>query len=73
MLLSLRPGDLVHGPPDAAPRALDAVSRAVVDLPYATVRRHAYDDPMPDWLEADVATAAPALLQGPLKGLRERA
>ncbi|SOJ53150.1 HTH-type transcriptional repressor ComR [Mycobacterium simulans] len=45
------------------PRAVDAVSRAVVDLPYAVVRRHAYDDPLPDWLESDVAAAARALLQ----------
>ena len=47
------------------PRALDAVNRAVADLPYAVVRRHAYDDPLPDWLESDVAAAARALLQGP--------
>jgi len=45
-------------------RALDAVSRAVADLPYAVVRRHARDDPMPDWLEADVAAATRAVLQG---------
>src|SRR6185437_11302562 len=30
-------------------RAVDAVHRAVADLPYAVVRRHARDDPMPDW------------------------
>jgi AcrR family transcriptional regulator len=91
LLLSLRPGDLVDGQPDAAfqqtlaamnapliervrelaetlygsrdPRAVDAVGRAVADLPYAVVRRHAYDDPLPDWLESDVAAAARALLQ----------
>src|SRR6516225_3856927 len=45
------------------PRALDAVNRAVADLPYAVVRRHADEDPMPDWLESDVAAAARALLQ----------
>jgi len=45
------------------PRALDAVNRAVADLPYAVVRRHAREDPMPDWLESDVAAAARALLQ----------
>jgi AcrR family transcriptional regulator len=101
LLLTIRPGDLVDGQPDAAfqqtlaamnaplrervrelaeklygssdPRALDAVNRAVADLPYAVVRRHAYDDRMPDWLESDVATAARALLGGPLKGLREGA
>lgn len=44
-------------------RAVDAVSRAVADLPYAVVRRHAYDDPMPDWLEADVAAAVRGVLQ----------
>lgn len=43
-------------------RAVDAVARAVADLPYAVVRRHALDDPMPPWLEADVAAAARALL-----------
>ena len=45
------------------PRAIDAVNRAVADLPYAVVRRHAREDPMPDWLESDVAAAARALLQ----------
>jgi hypothetical protein len=50
------------------PRALDAVSRAVADLPYAVVRRHAREDPMPDWLEADVAASARAVLQGFGKG-----
>ncbi|MHA7649690.1 TetR family transcriptional regulator [Mycobacterium sp. ML4] len=44
------------------PRALDAVYRAVSDLPYAVVRRHAYDDPLPAWLEHDVAAAARAVL-----------
>jgi len=43
-------------------RAVDAVYRAVADLPYAVVRRHAHDNPMPDWLESDVAAAARALL-----------
>lgn len=91
LLLTIRPGDLVDGPPDAgfegtlaamnAPlaervrelaarlygsddaRAVAAVNRAIADLPYAVVRRHAFDDPLPDWLEADVATAAHAVLQ----------
>lgn len=45
-------------------RCVDAVARAVVDLPYAVVRRHAHDDPMPAWLEDDVAAAARALLTG---------
>lgn len=52
----------LYGSSDA--RALDAVNRAVSDLPYAVVRRHAYDDPLPDWLEADVAAAARSLLRG---------
>ncbi|OBH01955.1 TetR family transcriptional regulator [Mycobacterium sp. E2699] len=44
-------------------RSVDAVARAVADLPYAVVRRHAYDDPMPGWLEADVAASARAVLE----------
>jgi AcrR family transcriptional regulator len=43
-------------------RSVDAVARAVADLPYAVVRRHAYDEPMPAWLEADVAASARAVL-----------
>ena len=43
-------------------RNVDAVSRAVVDMPYAVVRRHAHDDPMPSWLEPDISAAARALL-----------
>jgi AcrR family transcriptional regulator len=46
------------------PRAVDALNRAVADLPYAVVRRHAHDDPMPSWLEADVAASARAVLGG---------
>lgn len=46
------------------PRSVDAVTRAVADLPYAVVRRHAYDEAMPPWLEDDVAAAARALLDG---------
>jgi AcrR family transcriptional regulator len=46
------------------PRCVDAVARAIADLPYAVVRRHAHDDPMPAWLENDVAAAARALLTG---------
>jgi AcrR family transcriptional regulator len=45
------------------PRALDAVNRAVADLPYAVVRRHADEDPMPDWLEVDVAASVRAVLK----------
>jgi AcrR family transcriptional regulator len=46
------------------PRCVDAVARAIADLPYAVVRRHAYGEPMPAWLEEDVAAAARALLTG---------
>ena len=90
LLLTIRPGDLLDGEPDAAfrdtlaamnaplteriavlarklygdnkPRSVDAVARAVADLPYAVVRRHAHDEPMPEWLEADVAASARAVL-----------
>jgi AcrR family transcriptional regulator len=90
LLLTIRPGDLLDGEPDAefretlaamnAPlneriravarelygrgdrRSVDAVARAVADLPYAVVRRHAHDEPMPSWLEADVAASARAIL-----------
>jgi AcrR family transcriptional regulator len=44
-------------------RAVDAVARAVADLPYAVVRRHAHDERMPSWLEADVAASARAVLK----------
>ena len=44
-------------------RSVDAVARAVVDLPYAVVRRHARDEPMPSWLEADVAVSVRAVLE----------
>jgi AcrR family transcriptional regulator len=44
-------------------RSIDAVARAVADLPYAVIRRHAYDEPMPKWLEADVAVSARAVLE----------
>ncbi len=47
----------------ADPRTVDAVTRAVADLPYAVVRRHANDDPMPSWLEDDVSAAVRALLK----------
>jgi AcrR family transcriptional regulator len=43
-------------------RSVDAVARAVSDLPYAVVRRHARDEPMPSWLEADVAASVRAML-----------
>lgn len=91
LLLTIRPGDLLDGEPDAAfketlaamnapllertralarklygrsdSRSVDAVARAVADLPYAVVRRHAHDEPMPKWLEADVAASALAVLK----------
>jgi hypothetical protein len=46
------------------PRALDAVTRAVVDLPNAAVRRHTRDGgTLPSWLHHDIAAAARRLLQ----------
>lgn len=90
LLLTIRPGDLLDGKPDAdfqaqltamnAPllerlrelarglygtdddRTMDAMARAVVDLPYAAVRRHANADAMPAWLEQDLAYAVRKLL-----------
>ena len=101
LLLTIRPGDLLDGQPDAefrktlaemnAPlidkvrelaqqlyggddaRSIDAVSRAVADLPYAVVRRHAHDERMPSWLEADVAASTRAMLLSPLNRLGEGA
>lgn len=49
----------------AGDREIDAVSRAVVDLPYAALRRHAHAPELPDWLEADLAAAARTLLSAP--------
>ena len=44
-------------------RSRDAVVRAVVDLPNATVRRHLRGDGrFPGWLDRDIAAAARALL-----------
>ncbi|WP_330184000.1 TetR/AcrR family transcriptional regulator [Nocardia sp. NBC_01503] len=43
-------------------RELDAVRRAVVDLPYGALRRYAYTDGFPDWLDADLVAATRALL-----------
>ncbi|MDV3125664.1 TetR/AcrR family transcriptional regulator [Mycobacterium sp. 21AC1] len=50
----------LYGNHDA--RTMDLMARAVVDLPYATVRRHANDDELPPWLEEDLAAAVRALL-----------
>jgi AcrR family transcriptional regulator len=52
----------LYGRGDA--RSVDAVARAIVDLPYAVVRRHAHDEPLPSWLEADVAASVRAVLRG---------
>jgi AcrR family transcriptional regulator len=41
-------------------RSLDAVQRAVVELPYAAVRRHVQH--VPDWLAGDLAVSVRALL-----------
>jgi AcrR family transcriptional regulator len=59
----------LHGRADL--RALDAVVRATVDLPYGVVRRHAERPTMPRWLERDVAGAALRLLTAPLEEARE--
>jgi AcrR family transcriptional regulator len=49
---------------DTGARAADEVTRAVVDLPNATVRRHMRDGhKLPSWLERDVAAAARRLLE----------
>ena len=45
---------------DAGDREIERVTRALVDLPYAAVRRHRA--PLPAWLEEDIATAARTLL-----------
>ena len=41
-------------------RALEALQRAVVDLPYSAVRRHV--DDLPEWLADDLADSVRALL-----------
>ncbi|MBB5913616.1 AcrR family transcriptional regulator [Nocardia transvalensis] len=43
-------------------RTTDRFTRAVVDLPNATLRRHARQGDLPEWLEADVAAATRTLL-----------
>ncbi len=50
----------IYGNDDA--RTMDAMSRAVVDLPYAMVRRHANDAELPEWMEEDLADAIRKLL-----------
>lgn len=53
---------LLHGRAEA--RAVEAVTRAIVDLPTAAVRRHVRADgrPLPRWLAGDIALAARTLL-----------
>ncbi|WP_069167284.1 TetR/AcrR family transcriptional regulator [Nocardia altamirensis] len=46
----------------AGDREIDAVSRAVVDLPYAALRRHAHAPTLPAWLDDDLPAAARQLL-----------
>ncbi|WP_327143138.1 TetR/AcrR family transcriptional regulator [Nocardia sp. NBC_01327] len=54
---------IAHGIYGAAgEREIDAVTRAVVDLPYSALRRHAQSKELPEWLEADLAAATRALL-----------
>ncbi|QLY31214.1 TetR/AcrR family transcriptional regulator [Nocardia huaxiensis] len=50
----------------AGAREMEAVARAVVDLPYATLRRHAHTGELPEWLDADLVAATRALLASPL-------
>ena len=50
----------IYGNDDA--RTMDAMSRAVVDLPYAMVRRHANDAELPVWMEEDLADSIRKLL-----------
>lgn len=50
----------IYGNDDA--RTMDAMSRAVVDLPYAVVRRHANDAALPAWMEEDLADSVRKLL-----------
>jgi AcrR family transcriptional regulator len=51
----------VHGRADK--RTLAAVTRAVVDLPYSAVRRHAADPTIPRWLAGDIASDVRMLLR----------
>lgn len=66
-----RNGDRRYAAPRAASRsradarAVDAVTRAVVDLPTSAVRRHVAGEgaAVPGWLAEDVASAARVLLE----------
>ncbi|MEU7142008.1 hypothetical protein ABZ942_21330 [Nocardia sp. NPDC046473] len=46
----------------AGDREIDAISRAVVDLPYAALRHHAHTPTLPTWLDTDLPAAARTLL-----------
>ncbi|MFB8008019.1 TetR/AcrR family transcriptional regulator [Nocardia sp. NPDC056000] len=46
-------------------RELDAVRRAVVDLPYGALRRFAQTASFPDWLDDDLTAATRTLLTAP--------
>jgi AcrR family transcriptional regulator len=61
----------VHGRADA--RALDAVTRAIVDLPYGAVRRHAAAARVPAWLARDVVEEARVLLRAAMPQARRTA
>jgi AcrR family transcriptional regulator len=50
----------LHGRADR--RSLAAVTRAVVDLPYSTVRRYVGESTVPSWLASDVAADVRVLL-----------
>ncbi len=61
MFLSIRRAT-IRWPPDPMTRArsVDAVTAAVVDLPYSAVHRHSGG--IPPWLAGDLATAVGAVL-----------
>lgn len=50
----------LHGRVDD--RSIDAVMRAVVDLPYAAIRRYASAERLPEWLAEDLTASARTLL-----------
>ncbi|MRH86100.1 TetR family transcriptional regulator [Nocardia sp. SYP-A9097] len=43
-------------------REMDAIRRAIIDLPYAALRRHAPTGRLPEWLDADLLAATRTLL-----------
>ena len=48
----------------AADQVLDVQADIVALEEHAVVRRHAHDEPLPSWLEADVAASVRAVLRG---------